>query len=532
MRFVTDTLVTYVPRPNRSATSRCGALRPLHAALRRRAAGAVALVALACGVPGAALAQSVDFNPDSTQTSRHEVVVDGLRVPYEAKVGYLPVWDAAGEVIAGLHFTYYRRTDVSDPDQRPLTFSFNGGPGSASLWMHLGYTGPRQLNIDPEGYPVMPYGFRDNPNTILDVTDIVYVNPVNVGYSRMMPGVDRAQFFGVNEDIAYLADWVRSFVTREGRWASPKFLIGESYGTTRVSGLARELLDSEWMALNGVVLVSPTGLGVERAGPVGDALALPNYTATAWYHGQLAADLQARDLEDLLPEVERFTLENVLPALARGGSLPAAERERLAAEIARWTGTSPEWVMSHNLRPDVGSFRKELMRDEGYTVGRLDARYQGRDGRDAGMAYDYDPALTAWNQAFSPAINIYMRDELGWKTDLQYWLFGPVNPWNRQGDRTGDDLRRAMSANSWLHLFVQAGYYDGGTDYFSAKYTMWNLDPAGRLQDRMRFKGYRSGHMMYLREPDLAASNQDIRDFIDWALAAAEAPAGYRIGGS
>ena len=332
-------------------------------------------------------------------------------------------------------------------------------------------------------------------------------------------------------DIAYLADWARSLVTREQRWASPKFLIGESYGTTRVSGLAGELLDSEWMALNGVVLVSPTGLGVERGGPVGDALALPNYTATAWYHGQLPSDLQARDLDELLPEVERFTLDELLPALARGGNLPATERDRIAGEVARWSGTTPEWVLSHNLRPDVGAFRKELMRDEGFTVGRLDARYQGRDGRDAGMAYDYDPALTAWNQAFSPAINIYMRSELGWETDLQYWLFGPVNPWNRQGDRTGEDLRRAMSANPWLHLFVQAGYYDGGTDYFSAKYTMWNLDPAGRLQDRMRFKGYRSGHMMYLREPDLATSNQDIRAFIGWALEAAEAPAGYRIGG-
>ena len=511
MPFAMDALVTYV--------------------LRRVCRPAVVLGGLFCALPTATQAQSVEFNPDSTHTSRHEVVVGGVRVPYEAKVGYLPVWDASGEVIAGLHFTYYRRTDVSDTDRRPLTFSFNGGPGSASLWMHLGYTGPRQLNIDPEGYPVMPYGFRDNPNTILDVTDIVYVNPVNVGYSRMMPGVERSQFFGVNEDIAYLADWVRSFVTREQRWASPKFLIGESYGTTRVSGLAGELLDSEWMALNGVVLVSPTGLGVERGGPVGDALALPNYTATAWYHGQLPSDLQARDLDELLPEVERFTLDELLPALARGGNLPAAERDRIAGEVARWSGTTPEWVLSHNLRPDVGAFRKELMRDEGFTVGRLDARYQGRDGRDAGMAYDYDPALTAWNQAFSPAINIYMRSELGWETDLQYWLFGPVNPWNRQGDRTGEDLRRAMSANPWLHLFVQAGYYDGGTDYFSAEYTMWNLDPAGRLQDRMRFKGYRSGHMMYLREPDLATSNQDIRDFIGWALEAAEAPAGYRIGG-
>jgi carboxypeptidase C (cathepsin A) len=354
------------------------------------------------------------------------------------------------------------------------------------------------------------------------------VNPVNVGYSRHLPDADREMFFGVNEDIAYLSDWIRTFVTRTERWASPKFLIGESYGTTRVSGLARELQGSEWMYLNGVILVSPTGLGVDRAGPVGDALGLPNYTATAWYHGQLEPALQSRDLEEILGEVERFTIEELIPALSWGGALPEARRSEVAETVARWSGTSPEWVLSHNLRPGVGEFRKELMRDEGYTVGRLDARYQGRDRQDAGMGYDYDPALSAWNQAFSPAINIYMRDELGWQTDLQYYLFGPVRPWNRAGDQTGEDLRQAMSENPWLHLFVQAGYYDGGTDYFSAKYTMWNLDPAGRLQDRMRFEGYRSGHMMYLRAEDLERSNQDIRDFMGWALEAAERPAAYR----
>jgi carboxypeptidase C (cathepsin A) len=504
------------------------------------AAVAAALALLLAGAPVAAQEMDreagahpadLDFPVDSAVVTSHEVTVRGERIPYTAQVGYQPVWDEAGRVVAALHYTYYERSDVPDREARPLTVSFNGGPGSGSLWMHLGYTGPRQLVIDDEGYPVMPYGFRDNPHSILDVTDIVFVNPVNVGYSRHLPDADREMFFGVNEDVAYLSDWIRTFVTRRERWASPKFLIGESYGTTRVSGLARELQGSEWMYLNGVILVSPTGLGVERAGPVGDALGLPNYAATAWYHDQLEPSLQGRDLEEILPEVERFTVEELVPALAWGGSLPEDRRREVAEAVARWSGTSPEWVLSHNLRPSVGEFRKELMRDEGYTVGRLDARYQGRDREDAGMGYDYDPALSAWNQSFSPAVNIYMRDELGWETDLQYYLFGPVSPWNRSGDRTGENLRRAMSENPWLHLFVQAGYYDGGTDYFSAKYTMWNLDPAGRLQDRMRFEGYRSGHMMYLRAEDLERSNQDIRDFMGWALEAAEDPAAYRYGG-
>ncbi|MEK9503732.1 S10 family peptidase [Gaopeijia maritima] len=494
--------------------------------LLRLRAGAVALAALA---PASGAAQvAPDFNADTAVVTTHSVTIGGTSVPYTAEVGYLPVMEDDGTVLAALFYTWYERTDVDDKVSRPLVVSFNGGPGSGSLWMHIGYTGPRMLEIDDEGYPIMPYGMRDNPHSILDVADIVYVNPVNVGYSRIVGDAERSRFFGVNEDIRYLSDWIRTFVTRKGRWASPKYLIGESYGTTRASGLARELQNSEWMYLNGVILVSPTGLGVERAGPVGDALALPNYTATAWYHGQLDSDLQSRPIVDVLAEVEEYTLDRLLPALARGGSLTEAERREVATEVARWSGTSPEWVLAHNLRPNVGEFRKELLRDEGFTVGRLDARYKGRDRRDAGQGYDYDPALAAWNHAFSPAINIYMSEELGWSTDLQYFLFGPVNPWNRNGDDTGEDLRQAMSENPYLHLLVQGGYYDGGTDYFSAKYTMWNLDPAGRLQDRMRFTGYESGHMMYLRADDLPTSNQDIRDFILWSLEATQGAARYR----
>jgi len=485
------------------------------------------LAALGSSLAPALAAQDTRLPVDTAIVTEHMVTIRGQEVPYEAEIGTLPVFDDDGEPVASLLYTYYRRTDVQDPRERPLAFSFNGGPGSGSVWMHVGYTGPKKLVIDDEGYPVRPYGVEDNPHSILDVTDIVFVNPVNVGFSRIVGDAERERFFGVNQDIDYLADWIGTFVTRHDRWLGPKFLIGESYGTTRVSGLARELQGDQWMYLNGVILVSPTGLGVPREGPAGDALALPNYTATAWFHEQLEPALQGRDLEEILPEVEAFTIDEYLPALARGGSLPQPERDRIAREVARWAGVSPGWVADHNLRPSVGEFRKELLRDEGQTVGRLDARYRGRDREDAGEGYDYDPALSAWNHAFAPAINDYLRNDLGFETDLQYYLFGPVSPWDRGGDQTGENLRQAMSENPWLHLFVQSGYYDGGTDYFSAKYTMWNLDPAGRLQDRMRFEGYRSGHMMYLRAEDLATSNQDIRDFIAWAMSAAAEPARY-----
>ncbi|NBW95120.1 MAG: carboxypeptidase, partial [Bacteroidetes bacterium] len=270
-----------------------------------------------------------------------------------------------------------------------------------------------------------------------------------------------------------------------------------------------------------------TGLGVDRDGAVRAANYLPYYAATAWYHEQLDTDLQTRDLMDLLPEVEAWTLDVFLPAIARGGSLNADIRMEVASVAARYAGLDAEDFLQHNLQVPTSYFWKDLLRDEGLTVGRLDSRYRGIDRQDAGVRYDGDPALTAWNHAFAPAINHYLRDELGYETELQYNLFGPVSPWNRDGDRTGEQLRRAMAQNPYLHVMVQAGYYDGGTDYFNAKYTMWNMDPSGDMQDRMRFKGYRSGHMMYLRDEDLATSNQDIRDLIADAVNAGSLPAQY-----
>lgn len=486
---------------------------------RRAAATLVVLLAAATDVPAQTLAAPID----SAVTSTHTVTINGERVPYRATAGQQPVFDTDGEPIASLFYTYYERTDVGDRARRPLVISFNGGPGSASVWMHIGYTGPRFLNIDDEGFPVQPYGVRDNPHSILDVADIVYVDPVNTGFSRIIGDADRSQFFGVNEDIEYLARWIDMFVSRHERWTSPKFLIGESYGTNRVSGLAQRLQNAHWMYLNGVILVSPTVLGVSRDGPVGDALTLPYYAATAWYHRALEPALQQRDLEQLLPEVEQFTVEELIPALARGGSIDPQRRTQLAQRVARYSGLAESSVLAHNLAVPTSFFWKELLRDQGLTVGRLDSRYRGVDRSDAGERYDYDPALTAWNHAFTPAINHYLRDVLGYRTDLQYWIFGPVNPWNRAGDQTGENLRSAMAQNPFLHLFVQSGYFDGGTDYFGAKYTMWNMDPAGRLRERMRFQAYRSGHMMYLRQEDLATSNQHIREFIRTAVAAAAA---------
>ncbi|MBS1545268.1 MAG: carboxypeptidase [Bacteroidetes bacterium] len=453
---------------------------------------------------------------DSTITTNFEVTVKGKRFPYSATTGTQPVWDEEGKAIAALEYTYYERTDVTNKSTRPLVFSFNGGPGSASVWMHIAYTGPRILEIDAEGFPIQPYGVKENPNSILDVADIVYVNPVNTGYSRILiKDTPKDKFFGVNADIKYLGEWLNNFVTRKNRWLSPKYIIGESYGTTRVSGLALELQNVHWMYLNGVILVSPTDLGIERGGPVDAALNLPYYAAAAWYHKVLPPDLQAKDLTDMLPEVEEFTINELLPALSHGGFLADDKKKQLASKMARYSGISDKVILQYNLNVPAPFFWKELLREKGgYTIGRLDSRYKGIDRTEAGVSPDYNSELTSWLHAFTPAINYYLREVLRYKTDIKYNMFGPVHPWNNENDRTGENLRQAMAMNPYMHVMFQSGYFDGATQYFNAKYTMWQIDPGGKMEDRFSFKGYRSGHMMYLRAEDLVTSNDDIRDFI------------------
>jgi len=465
---------------------------------------------------------------DSAMVTKHTVTIKGQVVPYTATAGSIPVWDEDGRPIAGVFYTYYEREDVTDRTNRPLVISFNGGPGTPSVWMEIGYTGPRLLNIDEEGYPVQPYGIRENPNSILDVADIVYVDPVNTGYSRPVnKDIPTAKFFGVNEDIKYLAEWINTFVTRKGRWASPKFLIGESYGTTRVSGLALELQNSQWMYLNGVVLVSPTDLGINRSGPVDAALSLPYFAATAWYHGALAPDLQAKDVTAILPEVESFTINELIPALSKGGFIEDAQRKAIAAKMSRYSGLSEKFILQNNLDVSANQFWKELLRDKGYTIGRLDSRYKGIDRKDGGDGVDYNAELTAWLQAFTPAINIYLRGELNYKTDIKYNMFGPVWPWNNNGNRTGENLRQAMAQNPYLHLLIQSGYFDGACDYFNAKYSLWQLDPSGRLKDRLKWEGYKSGHMLYLRKGDLATATENLRTFIRESTPKPGQPAKY-----
>nr|WP_298926939.1 carboxypeptidase [uncultured Allomuricauda sp.] len=457
---------------------------------------------------------------DTTVTTQHSVTINGTSFNYTATTGTQPVWDDMGEPIASLHYTYYTRNNVKNRAERPLLISFNGGPGSGSVWMHLAYTGPRVLKIDDEGYPTQPYGVKQNPYSVLDVTDIVYVNPANTGYSRTIPEtgdkVDRDKFFGINADTKYLAEWLNTFVTRNNRWRSPKYIVGESYGGTRVMGLSLALQNQQWMYLNGVIMVSPADYKVIRVGgPVSSALNLPYYTAAAWHHKVLPSDLQGKDLLDVLPESEEYTVNTLIPAIAKGGFISDAERSAVAKKMAYYSGLKEKDILDHNLNVPTQFFWKNLLKDKGaYNIGRLDSRYLGIDKQLFGDSPDYSAELTSWLHSFTPAINYYLQEELKFKTDIKYNMFGPVHPWNNEDDNTRDNLRQAMAQNPYLNVLVQSGYYDGATTYFNAKYTMWQVDPSGRMKDRFEFKGYRSGHMMYLRREDLQKANDDIRSFI------------------
>jgi carboxypeptidase C (cathepsin A) len=263
-------------------------------------------------------------------------------------------------------------------------------------------------------------------------------------------------------------------------------------------------------------MVSPADYKVIRVGgPVSSAMNLPYFAAAAWFHKKLPSRLQQKDLTEMLPEVEDFTINKLIPAIAKGGFIAQDEKMEVANKMSEYSGLSLESILQNNLDIPTRFFWKDLLREQGLTIGRLDSRYLGIDRKDAGMGPDYSAELTSWLHSFTPAVNHYIRKELKFNTDIRYNMFGPVRPWNNDNDNTREDLRRAMAENPYLKVLFQSGYYDGATTYFNAKYTMWQVDPSGKMKDRFYFKGYRSGHMMYLRNEDLIKANEDIRTFIE-----------------
>ena len=458
--------------------------------------------------------------PDLQAVTHHTVKIDGQLVRYTAATGTIPLKDEAGKVLGKVFYIAYTKDGVSDKSTRPLLISFNGGPGSSSVWMHMAFLGPRKVLYDDEGFALRPpYKLVDNAYSILDKADLVFIDPVATGFSRMEPKEDPHKYHGVMEDIESVAEFIRIYVTRNQRWQSPKFIIGESYGTTRAAGLTGYLQSRLNMYINGTILVSTMSLGVRPGDDLSYMVILPHYTATAWYHKQLSQDLQSKGLREVLNEVEKFAMGEYTLALVKGNTISDAEKNQIAQKLSHYTGLSTEYILGSNLRVDRTRFRKELLRHKNLTVGRLDSRYTGMDKDSAGERNEYDPAMAHWSGAFTGAINQYFREELKCETDLPYNIFGDVRPWKGMREaNVGEMLRQAMTQNGYLHVMILEGYYDGACDYFGARYAFSHIDPSGVLKDRVKFRYYESGHMMYLRKADLQRAKQDLAEFIKNAL--------------
>jgi len=459
--------------------------------------------------------------------TRHETRIGGKLVKYTVTTGMMPLKSEAGDTEARIFFMAYTADRPGAPAQRPLTFSFNGGPGSSSVWLHLGAIGPKRVKMLDDGrMPAPPYELVDNDESWLDQTDLVFLDPVGTGYSRATKPELGKKFWGVQGDIESVGEFIRLYLSRYQRWGSPLFVVGESYGTTRAAGLAGHLIE-KGIAFNGIVLIS-TILNFETArftkgNDLPYVLFLPTYTATAWYHKKLPADLQAKPLRALLDEVERWALADYTLALAKGDRLSGSERQTVVDTLARYTGLDKGFLDQSDMRVEIQRFDKELLRDQRRTVGRLDSRFQGSDALAAGERPDFDPSLAAIRPPYTATFNDYVRAELGYKSDVTYHILGGgIGAWD-WGTSNGfadvsESLRSAFAKNPHMKLLVAKGYYDLATPYFAVEYTLSHMGLEPALRRNVRTREYEAGHMMYIDKKELARLHQDVAAFLQDAV--------------
>lgn len=465
---------------------------------------------------------------EQVSETRHTVMIGGKKISYTAIAGTMLLKDDDGKPKASVFYIAYTRRGIKDLGARPLTFAFNGGPGSSSVWMHLGVLGPRRVLMSEDGSaPPPPYELVENEYSILDKTDLVFIDPVSTGYSRPAPDEEVKQFHGLTQDIESVGEFIRLYSTRNQRWASPKFLIGESYGTTRSAGLAGHLQDRHGMYLNGIMLISSI-LNFQTArftsgNDLPYILFLPTYAATAWHHKLLSKKHQKQSLRKFLNEVEAFAQEAYSLALMKGATLAADERAAVVNKLAEYTGLSPEYIERTNLRIQIHRFTKEVLRDRQMTVGRFDSRMSGTDRDGAGETYDYDPSYATVQGVYTAMINDYLRSQLKFESDLTYeiltglylkWDFGKQNEFVN----VAETLRSAMTKNPYLKVFVGNGYYDLATPHFATEYTFNHLDLAPNLQKNIEMAYYEAGHMMYTHLPSLKKMKKDLDAFLSSAV--------------
>jgi carboxypeptidase C (cathepsin A) len=460
---------------------------------------------------------------DEPIVTTHEITLAGKPLKYTTTAGFLPIRDDKGEAEAHIFFMSYRKDDGGPVGKRPLMFSFNGGPGSASVWLHLGALGPKRVAFPDGGeFPAPPFRLVENSSTWLDDTDLVFIDPVGTGFSRAVKPELNRKFHGLRGDIDSVGEFIRLFLTRYERWGSPIYLVGESYGTTRAAGLSDALLD-RGIATTGIVLVSAVlnfqTLDVARGNDLPYVLYLPTLTATAYYHGKLADDLK-KDLPATLAEVAKWAEGDYATALMQGDRMTPERKTEVARKLARYTGLDPVYVERSNLRVEYNRFRKELLRDRGKTVGRLDSRFTGVDELGTTDRPEEDPSMSAIRPAYTSAFQQYIRGELGFATDTPYHILGEgVGPWDfgpagRGYPDTSGALRDAFGKNPHLKVLVASGYYDLATPFLAAEYSLahMGLDPA--LKGSIKVEYYEAGHMMYLHGPSLAKLKTDVGRFL------------------
>ena len=460
--------------------------------------------------------------------TQHQLQLRDRTLRYTARAGTIPLKDDKDETEADIFFVAYELDGVEDRAQRPLTFAFNGGPGSSSIWLHMGALGPLRVRMEPEGWmPAPPYRAIPNEQTWLDQTDLVFVDPVGTGFSRAAKEDLHKRFWSVKGDIESVGEFIRLYLTRYRRWSSPLFLAGESYGTTRAAGLAGDLVD-KGIAFNGIVLIS-TVLDMKAirfllGNDLPFQLFVPSYAATAWYHDRLDEALQQRALADLMAEVEAWSESELTVALMKGDRIHTDERVAIAEKLARYTGLDPDYVVGTNLRINIHRFCKELFRGDKRSVGRLDSRFKGVEALAVTERPEFDPSMLAITPPYTATFNDYVRSSLGIETDLTYetlsmkvnqdWEWEKGTPTN-----TGEALRAAMAKNPYMKVFVGQGYYDLATPHFATQYMIshMNVDPALRHNVQMAY--YEAGHMFYLDLESLAAFRSDVGEFIKSATA-------------
>lgn len=453
----------------------------------------------------------------------HEVIINGKPVVYKATAGNLLLKDDVKcEPQASMFFISYTKEGVEDLSERPITFCFNGGPGSSSIWLHLGVFGPKRVELTEQGDAIPPFRLINNEFSILDETDLVFIDPVSTGYSRAIPPSEAKRFHGVEEDVKSIAEFIRLYLTRFNRWGSPKFVAGESYGTTRAASLAGYLHEHSYLALNGIILVSSVLDFQSINFTVGNDLPylafLPSYTAAAWYHKKLDPELQS-NLDNTLQKVRKFVIEEYSLALFKGNSLGNEDKQYITEQLSRFTGLSPEYIARNNLRIDMMRFAKELLRGQKKTIGRFDSRFQGIDADTAGEVIEYDPSADAIMGAFTAMLNAYIHTDLKWNKDTHYRILANVHPWDysavasNQYFNVSDVLRSVMTKNPYLRVFVANGYYDLATPFFATEYTFnhLNLDPS--FYSHVMMKYYDAGHMMYIHYPSLVKMKEDLSHY-------------------